>query len=68
MVKRIDDVREKKHEPSTRSNFVVKLWGFIPANMIERVHLQSCKIFGVKKSSQNDFVYGEFCRTSLLAT
>ena len=37
------------------------------ANVIERVHLQFCKRqLGVKKSTQNDFVYGELERTTLI--
>ena len=38
-----------------------------PGSAVERVHLQFCMfLLGVKKTTQNDFVYGEFCRTSLL--
>ena len=49
-------------------NYCCEVWGFIPANTIECVHLQfRKKILGVKKSTQNDFVYGEFGRTSLFA-
>ena len=41
--------------------------GFIQANAVERVHLQFCKkLLGVKKSTLNDFIYGEYGRTSLL--
>ena len=47
-------------------NYCCEVWGFIPANTVERVHLQFCKkILGVKKCTQNDFVYGELGRTSL---
>lgn len=36
---------------------------FKQANCIERIHLQYCKkLLGVKKTTQNDFVYGEFGR------
>ncbi len=36
-------------------------------NQIERVHLQFCKsLLGVKRSTQNDFVYGELGRTPLI--
>ena len=39
----------------------------IQANAVERVHLQFCKmLLGVKKSMQNDFIYDEYGRTSLL--
>ena len=41
------------------------MWGFIQANSIGRVHLQFCKqLLGVKKTTQNDFIYGELGRTS----
>ena len=44
-------------------NYCCEVSGFIPANTVERVHLQFCKkLLGVKKSTQNDFVYGEFGR------
>ena len=47
-------------------NYCSEVWGFIPAHTIERVHLQYWKkLLGVKKNTQNDFVYGEFGRTSL---
>ena len=36
-----------------------EMWGFHPAPDIERVHLSFLKrVLGVKKSSQNDFIYG----------
>ena len=42
---------------------------FFKGSAVERVHLQFCKrLLGVKKTTQNDFVYGEFGRTSLLTT
>lgn len=42
-----------------------EVWGFIPGNAIERVHIQFCKrLLGVKKTTQNDFVYGELGRTN----
>lgn len=48
-------------------NYCSEIWGFVPANIIERVHLQFCKrLLGVKKSTQNDFIYGEFGRTTLI--
>ena len=35
--------------------------------VIERVHLQFCKkLLGVKQTTQNDFIYGELGRTSLV--
>ena len=43
-----------------------EVWGFANALVIERLHLHFCKqILGVKKSTQNDFVYGELGRTQL---
>lgn len=48
-------------------NYACEVWGFFQANSIERVHLQFCKrLLGVKKSTQNDFVYGELGRTNCL--
>ena len=47
-------------------NYGCEVWGFGQANVIERVHMQFCKrLLGVKKSTQNDFVYGELGRTTL---
>ena len=38
-----------------------EVWGFSQANAMERVHLLFCKkLLGVKKPTQNDFIYGEF--------
>ena len=48
-------------------NYGSEVWGFIQGNAIERVHLQFCKqLLGVKKITQNDFVYGELGRTTLI--
>lgn len=48
-------------------NYSCEVWGFIQAKAVERVHLQFCKkLLGVKKTTQNDFVYGELGRTSYL--
>ena len=48
-------------------NYCSEVWGFIQANAVERVHFQFCKkLLGVKKSTQNDFIFGELGRTSLL--
>ena len=48
-------------------NYACEVRGFFQANSIERVHLQFCKrLLGVKKSTQNDFVYGELGRTNCL--
>ena len=49
-------------------NYCSEVWGFIQANTVERVHLHFLKkVLGVKKSTQNDFIYGECSRTSLPA-
>ena len=46
-------------------NYGSEVWGFGMANSIERVHLQFCKkLLGLKKATQNDFIYGELGRTS----
>ena len=43
-----------------------EIWGFSKHLQQERVHLQFCKkILGVKRSTQNDFVYGELGRAPL---
>ena len=48
-------------------NYGSEIWGFIQGNDTERVHLQFCKrLLGVKKTTQNDFIYGEFGRTNFL--
>ena len=40
-------------------NYDSEVWGFHQAQDIERVHLSFCKrVLGVKKSTQNDFIYG----------
>ena len=46
-------------------NYSCEVWCFSQANAIDRVHLSFCKkLLGVKKSMQNDFIYGEFGRIS----
>ena len=48
-------------------NYGCEVWGFFQANSDERVHKQFCKqILGVKKATQNDFVYGELGRTNYI--
>lgn len=43
-----------------------EVWGFSKHVQQERVHLQFCKkLLGVKRSTQNDFVYGELGREPL---
>ena len=43
-----------------------EVWGFCKANQIERVHMQFCKrLLGVKKSTQNNFIYGELFKAEL---
>jgi hypothetical protein len=47
-------------------NYSSEILGFTNDIPIERVNLQFCKrILGVKRTTQNDFVYGELSRTSL---
>ena len=48
-------------------NYCSEAWRFIQANAVERVHLQVFKkLLGVKESTQNDFIYGEYGRPWLL--
>ena len=43
-------------------NYAGEVWGFHSASDIEKVHLSFMKhLLGVKRSTQNVFVYGEFC-------
>ena len=43
-----------------------EVWGFSKINLQERVHLQFCKkLLGIKRTTQNDFVYGELGRVTL---
>ncbi len=44
-----------------------EVWGFTQAHNIERVQLSFCKnLLGVKQCTQNDFIYGEVGRTTLI--
>ncbi|KAL4236926.1 hypothetical protein ACF0H5_005312 [Mactra antiquata] len=44
-------------------NYASQVWGFAQGNSIERIHLQFCKrLLGIKKNTQNDFIYGELGR------
>lgn len=46
-----------------------EIWGFHPSPDIEKFHLSFCKrILCVKKSTQNDFIYGELGRYPLQMT
>ena len=46
-----------------------EVWGFSKFHNQERVHLQFCKkLLGVKRVTQNEFVYGELGRVSLQVT
>ena len=48
-------------------NYSCEVWGFHSARDIEQVQLCFCKrILGVKKSTQNDFVYGELGRFPMI--
>ena len=48
-------------------NYCSEVWGFTPTNTIEKLNYSFVKkLLGVKKSTQNDFVFGEFGRTTLL--
>ena len=44
-------------------NYANQVWRFIQGSSIERVHLQFCKrLLGVKRTIQNEFVFGELGR------
>ena len=46
-------------------NYGTEVLGFFKASQIERIPLQFCKrLLGVKKCTQNNFVYGELRRIS----
>ena len=48
-------------------NYGSEIWGFQKGDVIERLHMKFCKtILGVKKSTQNDFIYGELGRRTML--
>ena len=50
-------------------NYGCEIWGFHAAPAIERIHLKFCKtILGVKKRTQNDFIYGELGRIPMQLT
>ena len=47
-------------------NYGCETWGFHSGSSLERVHLQFCKrLLGVKRTTQNDFIYGELGRMPL---
>ena len=47
-------------------NYSCEVWGFHNAQYVEQVHLSFCKrVLGVKKTTQNDFVYGELERVPM---
>ena len=63
--KHVLDLYDKLVKPIL--SYSSEVWGFSQAMVIERVHLQFCKkLLGVKQTTQNDFIYGEFGRTSLV--
>ena len=48
-------------------SYGAEVWGFTQANAIEILHLKFCKsLLGVKTWTQNDCVYGELGRKSLI--
>jgi len=50
-------------------NYGCEVWGFHKAQNIERLHTQFCKnILGVKRATQNDFVYCELGQHSLIVS
>ena len=55
------ELSDKLISPSL--NYSDEVWGFCQANAVERVHMQFCKkLLGVKKTTQNDIIYGELGR------
>ena len=49
------------------SSYGWEAWGFTPGVYLERLHLKFCKqILGVKQNCQNNSVYGELGRYSLI--
>ena len=47
-------------------NYASEVWGFVHGEVIERMHLQFMKkLLGVKRTTQNDFIYGELGRVNL---
>lgn len=47
-------------------NYGSEVWGFHVGKSIDRIHLQFCKrLLGVKRSTQNDFIYDELGRMPL---
>ena len=50
-------------------NYSSEVWGFHSGADVERVHLKFLKnLLGVKRSTQNDFIYGEYGSTPLSET
>ena len=48
-------------------NYGSEVWGYNKADCVEKVHLSFCKnILGVRKTTQNSFIYGELGRTPLI--
>ena len=46
-------------------NYASEVWGFNQGDAIEKIHMQFCKrVLCVKKTTQNDFIYGELGRVS----
>ena len=44
-----------------------EVWGVIQGRLVERMHLKFCKqLLGVKKTTQNNFVYGQLDRYPLI--
>jgi len=46
-------------------NYGSEVWGFVKGSSVERLHLQFLKrVLGVKRNTQNDFIYGEVGRAN----
>jgi len=43
-----------------------EVWGHLNVNTLETIHVQCCKqILGVRKQTQNNFIYGELGRSTI---
>jgi len=49
-------------------NYGSEVWGLLESTQLERVHIKYCKeLLCVRQQTQNNFIYGELGRTTLLS-
>jgi len=49
-------------------NYDSEVWGLLDSLQLERVHIRYCKeLLCVRQQTQNNFIYGELGRTTLLS-